>query len=110
MRQQYPSLTLQLMLSLLIYPWHAVSFADSADPLYQRSLAATCASCHGTDGKGVVDGGIPLINHLTITQILQQLNAYQSGTRTGTIMPQLTKGYTAEQLATIAAQLGKNSR
>ena len=25
----------------------------TAQDLYQRGLAATCANCHGTDGKGV---------------------------------------------------------
>jgi cytochrome c553 len=82
--------------------------AQSADAssLYHRGLAATCANCHGTDGKGVVDGGMPLINNLTSEQILAQLKAFKSGAREGTIMPQLAKGYTDEQLEIIAKQLG----
>lgn len=83
------------------------SFAQTADQLYKRSLAATCANCHGTDGKGVVDGGMPLINTLTSEQMLTQLKAFKSGAREGTIMPQLAKGYSDEQLTTIANQLGK---
>ena len=78
-----------------------------ASNLYKRSLAATCANCHGTDGKGVVDGGMPLINTLTSEQMLIQLKAFKSGAREGTIMPQLAKGYSDEQLETIANQLGK---
>jgi cytochrome c553 len=86
-----------------------VSKAQSADAakLYHRGLAATCANCHGTDGKGVVDGGMPLINHLTSEQMLTQLKAFKSGAREGTIMPQLAKGYSDEQLEIIANQLGK---
>ncbi len=86
-----------------------VSQAQSADAtkLYHRGLAATCANCHGTDGKGVVDGGMPLINHLTSEQMLTQLKAFKSGAREGTIMPQLAKGYSDEQLEIIANQLGK---
>jgi cytochrome c553 len=82
--------------------------AQSADAsnLYHRGLAATCANCHGTDGKGVVDGGIPLINNLTSEQMLTQLKAFKSGAREGTIMPQLAKGYSDEQLEIIAKQLG----
>ena len=82
--------------------------AQSADAtnLYHRGLAATCANCHGTDGKGVVDGGMPLINNLTSEQILTQLKAFKSGAREGTIMPQLAKGYSDEQLEIIAKQLG----
>ena len=86
-----------------------VSQAQSADAskLYHRGLAATCANCHGTDGKGVVDGGMPLINNLTSDQMLTQLKAFKSGAREGTIMPQLAKGYSDEQLEIIANQLGK---
>ena len=78
-----------------------------ANQLYKSSLAATCANCHGTNGNGVMGASIPLINTLTSEQILDQLLAYKNGSREGTIMPQLSKGYTDEQLATIAIQLGK---
>ena len=87
--------------------WSGLSAAQTADQLYQRGLAATCANCHGTNGKGVVDGGMPLINTLTSEQMLTQLKAFKSGAREGTIMPQLAKGYSDEQLTTIANQLGK---
>ena len=89
--------------------WSGNALAQNADAsnLYKRSLAATCANCHGTDGKGVVEGGMPLINHLTSEQMLTQLKAFKSGAREGTIMPQLAKGYSDEQLTTIANQLGK---
>ena len=87
--------------------WSGLSLAQTADQLYKHGLAATCANCHGTDGKGVIDGGMPLINTLTSEQILTQLKAFKSGAREGTIMPQLAKGYTDEQLTTIANQLGK---
>ena len=87
----------------------STSYAQSNDAtnLYHRGLAATCANCHGTDGKGVVDGGMPLINNLTSEQMLSQLKAFKSGAREGTIMPQLAKGYSDEQLQIIANQLGK---
>jgi cytochrome c553 len=87
--------------------WSGLTFAQTADQLYKRGLAATCANCHGTDGKGVVDGGMPLINNLTSAQMLEKLKAYKSGALEGTIMPQLAKGYSDEQLTTIANQLGK---
>ena len=61
----------------------------------------------GNDVMGVIDGGMPLINGLTSEQMLTQLKAFKSGAREGTIMPQLAKGYTDEQLEIIANQLGK---
>ena len=92
---------------LVLGQWSTLSFAQTADQLYKRGLAATCANCHGTDGKGVVDGGMPLINNLTSAQMLEKLKAYKSGALEGTIMPQLAKGYSDEQLITIANQLSK---
>ena len=95
------------LFSFFLAPYH--SHAQSTEPsnLYHRALAATCANCHGTDGKGVVDGGMPLINNLSSEQMLTQLKAFKSGAREGTIMPQLAKGYSDEQLEVIANQLGK---
>jgi cytochrome c553 len=50
---------------------------------------------------------MPLINNLTSQEILTKLKGYKSGALEGTIMPQLAKGYSDEQLTTIANQLGK---
>jgi sulfide dehydrogenase cytochrome subunit len=100
-----------ILLSIYLGIGHTsgIAFAQNNDAnnLYKRGLAATCANCHGTDGKGVIDGGMPLINNLTSEQMLTQLKAFKSGAREGTIMPQLAKGYSDEQLETIANQLGK---
>jgi cytochrome c553 len=87
---------------------HPSLFAQNQDAieLNQRSLAATCANCHGTNGNGVVDGGMPLINNLSGAKILSILQEYKSGERQGTVMPQLAKGYSDEQLQIIANQLG----
>ena len=107
MRVKYIKPILMTCALLGLSQWCGASFAQSADQLYKRGLAATCANCHGTDGKGVVDGGMPLINNLTSQEMLTQLKAFKSGAREGTIMPQLAKGYSDEQLTTIANQLGK---
>jgi len=109
MRAKFLKPAVILSIYISISHWSASALAQNADAnnLYKRGLAATCANCHGTDGKGVVDGGMPLINTLTSEQMLAQLKAFKSGAREGTIMPQLAKGYTDEQLETIANQLGK---
>jgi cytochrome c553 len=98
-----------LVTSLLIPPLASSALAQSnnAQDLYQRGLAATCANCHGTDGKGVENGGMPMINTLSSEQMLTQLKAFKSGAREGTIMPQLAKGYSDDQLQTVANLLGK---
>lgn len=102
-----PAILLSLSIGIGYWSVSALAQNTNASNLYNRGLAATCANCHGTDGKGVVDGGMPLINNLTSEQMLAQLKAFKSGAREGTIMPQLAKGYSDEQLETIANQLGK---
>ena len=109
MREKYLKPAILAVFYIGFSHWSSAALAQNTDAsnLYKRSLAATCANCHGTDGKGVVDGGMPLINNLTSEQMLTQLKAFKSGAREGTIMPQLAKGYSDEQLETIANQLGK---
>jgi cytochrome c553 len=93
-----------LGLSLISSP----SFAQtSASNMNNRSLAATCANCHGTDAVVVPNSGMPAIGQLNKDEMLAKLMAYKSGAQQGTIMPQLAKGYTDEQLNTIASVLGK---
>jgi len=109
MRNQYPKLTyfMTILIGLGFMSNPTIAQISNASQLYKIGLAATCANCHGTNGNGVVGASIPLINTFTSEQILTQLQAYKNGSREGTIMPQLTKGYTDEQLQTIALQLGK---
>jgi sulfide dehydrogenase cytochrome subunit len=90
-------------------PFTVAAQPNSAEQIYNMSLAATCASCHGTDGVSVAGGNMPKINDLTHEQIRKSLMDYKSGERQGTIMPQLAKGYTDEQINVIALVLGKKN-
>ncbi len=90
-------------------PLTALAQPNSAEQIYNMSLAATCANCHGTNGVSVAGGDMPKINDLTHEQIKKSLLDYKSGARQGTIMPQLAKGYTDEQINTIALMLGKKN-
>lgn len=66
-----------------------------------RRLAATCAGCHGTDGRLKGDA-IPAIGGKSKEELLAHMQAFQSGTRPASVMHQIAKGYTAEQLDAIA--------
>jgi len=80
-----------------------------ATRLNNLSLAATCANCHGTNGVSVAGDLMPVINNLSANEIETKLKEYKAGTRNGTIMPQLAKGYTEEQIKIIAEVLGKKN-
>lgn len=73
--------------------------AQNAD--YARSLAATCFTCHGTDGRSV-EGVPPSIAGTNKDYLLQQMKDFKSGKRPSTVMGQQAKGYTDEQLELIA--------
>ena len=74
--------------------------AQAADGASARNLAATCTSCHGTDG--VSQGPIPSLAGLPKADVVRKLQDFKSGREAGTIMPQLAKGYSDEQIDLIA--------
>ena len=74
--------------------------AQPADPDLGRNLAATCANCHGTDGRAR-DASATLAGYPE-KRLLEVIEEYRSGRRKATIMHQLVKGYTPEQMRLIA--------
>lgn len=78
-------------------------FAQDAQQLNVRSLAATCANCHGTAGKAVEGSAVPSLAGLSQETIVTQMKAFKAGTRPATIMHQLSKGYSDAQIEQIAA-------
>ena len=79
------------------------ALAVDQQTLYTQSLAATCANCHGTQGKGVSEGSVPGLAGLKADYIESQMKAFKSGERQATIMHQLSKGYTDEQIRLLAS-------
>jgi cytochrome subunit of sulfide dehydrogenase len=75
--------------------------AQTPDPDLGRNLAASCAMCHGTDGRsaGITD---PLAGR-PAQEIVTSVMLFREGKKPGTIMNQIAKGYTDAQVAAIAA-------
>jgi cytochrome subunit of sulfide dehydrogenase len=70
--------------------------------LRSRALAATCATCHGTDGRAVEGEALIRLAGMPADYTLTQLLAFRTGQRPATIMHQITKGYSQEQLEEVA--------
>ena len=79
------------------------ALAQDASALRARSLAATCAQCHGTDGRAPPGSAMATLAGMPAAYLTEQMKAFKAGTRPGTVMPQLAKGYSDAQIAQLAA-------
>jgi cytochrome subunit of sulfide dehydrogenase len=86
---------LPLALILLLAPAAAVGQGAA------RDLAAACASCHGSDGASVQ--GMPYLAGQSRTYIVERMHEYRTGKRPSTVMHQIARGYTDEQIEALAA-------
>ncbi len=79
----------------------AAPAARADDSMLARSLAATCANCHGTRGQAL--GDMKPLAGVSAEKILAQLADFKSGAQPATIMHQIAKGYSDDQLRLVAA-------
>ena len=67
-----------------------------------RNLAATCANCHGTNGQVRGDVVKPLAG-VPADKIVAAFNDFKSGALPATIMHQIARGFSDDQVKAIAA-------
>jgi cytochrome c553 len=77
------------------------ALAQGTDPNLGRNLAAACANCHGTNG--VSQQGMPNLAGQQRGYLVQQMQDFRAGKRPATIMHQIAKGYSDEQIDALAA-------
>jgi sulfide dehydrogenase cytochrome subunit len=75
--------------------------AQTVDPNLARNLAATCANCHGTNGKSL-DDNIPSLAGMEAAKLTQTMKDFQSGAKPATVMHQIAKGYNNAQIELIS--------
>lgn len=98
----HPRRSLMTLAVLLASTGAAQAQSDAQQRLNTRALAATCAHCHGTDGRAVEGQAMVRLAGLPADYTLTQLMAFRSGQRPATVMHQLTRGYSPEQLEQVA--------
>jgi cytochrome c553 len=74
-------------------------FAASSPQM--NGLASSCANCHGT--SGIAQPGMESLAGKPKDDLLKKMMDFKSGKKPATIMHQLSKGYTDEQLEQLAA-------
>jgi cytochrome subunit of sulfide dehydrogenase len=78
----------------------AAPWATAQDANLARNLAATCANCHGTNGNA--RGDMKQLAGVSADKIVASVADYRSGAQPATVMHQIAKGYTDEQIRLVA--------
>ena len=81
--------------------WGTAQAQAAMDMTLARNLAATCANCHGTNGNA--RGDMKPLAGMPADKLTAMLADYRSGAQPATIMHQIVKGYTEDQIKLIAA-------
>jgi len=93
-----------MMLALLA----GATLAQAQDALQVRSWAASCANCHGTDGRA--QPGMEALAGANKDDIVKKMLDFKAGRKPATIMHQLAKGYSDEQIVAIAGYFASQKK
>jgi len=76
----------------------AAAVVASAEP---PAGAAACSGCHPASAR--VTSAVPRLAGRDAAAIVKAMQDFRSGTRTGTVMDRIAKGFTDEEIQAIAA-------
>lgn len=89
-----------LLLAGVLVAFSGGAQAQGMNPLQVRSMAASCAGCHGT--LGVAQPGNESLAGVNKDELLKKMLDFKTGKKPATVMHQISKGYSDEQLAALA--------
>lgn len=90
--------TTQLLMGSLLA---VAAVAAQAEVTQIKVWAAACANCHGTNGQS--QPGMESLAGKDKAELAQKMLDFKAGRKPATIMHQLSKGYTDEQIQQLAA-------
>jgi cytochrome c553 len=76
------------------------STAHAQNDRRAQQWAASCAACHGTDGRS--GGGMPSLAGRDAAELERLMREFREGKRFATVMHQHSKGYTDDEIRQIA--------
>ena len=74
---------------------------QAMDVLQVRAMAAACAGCHGTNG--LAQAGHASLAGVSRDELLKKMLDFKTGAQPATLMHQISRGYSDEQLVALAA-------
>ena len=93
-----------LTLSCIIY----AGDTKNAVNIHIRSLAASCAACHGTHGNS--HSTTPVLAGLDATYFSSQMLAFKNGGRSSTVMHHHAKGLTDHEITLLSHYFAEQKR
>ena len=76
--------------------------------IHIRTLAASCAACHGTNGNS--HSTTPVLAGLDATYFSNQMLAFKNGERTSTVMHHHARGLTDDEIMQLADYFSEQKR
>jgi sulfide dehydrogenase cytochrome subunit len=96
-------------LSLLLLISFSSAWAEASNySFHTKTLAASCAACHGTNGNSV--GGTSVLAGLDQSHFILQMQSFRSGERSSTVMHRHAKGLTVDEIEQLAAYFSDQKR
>ena len=99
-----------LLLTLVLTAGVVQANTHESEKLHQRTNAAMCANCHGSEGRTVENSAVPPLAGLPRDYLIQQMQAYKDGSRKATVMHQISKGFSDAQIASFADYFSAQAR
>jgi sulfide dehydrogenase cytochrome subunit len=99
----------------MLFAVAALVSASAAAPAFAqdvqgRNLAASCAICHGTEGRMPAGSPVTPLAGVPREHIAAQMRAFRDGARPATVMHQIAKGYSDAQIDALAAWFSAQKR
>lgn len=101
-------LTSCLLLTSVAHTAEVFVLSNTPTNQHTRTLAASCAACHGTQGNSM--GISPVLAGLDATYFAAQMLAFKNGVRTSTVMHHHAKGLTTEEINHLAVYFSQQAR
>lgn len=87
------------------------AFAPSnLGPAGVRDIAASCAPCHGTDGRAVPGSAVAALAGRPRGEVAQAMVLFREGRKPSTVMQQIAKGFTNDELDAMDAWFSRQKR
>ena len=91
---------------------HAAEVISSQPPIsnHTRTLAASCAACHGTNGNSVSSSTTPSLAGINSIYFVTQMSAFKSGERSALVMQHNAKGITVDEVNLLGLYFSQQKR